>query len=452
MKIIFLLCATFIAASAARAALVVYPAPEGIKASDQYSVQVHQGGAPLPSFVYKVDAQKPDSNRSKDTSWTTFSFNGPITVAVTKLQGTFKTCKILPSSRKIEPKINGNMVEFQIEKPEKLSIEFDGNIAHPLLVFADPMEENVPQQEAPNLVYFGPGVHDIGADYEVKKGQTIYLAGGAYVRGTLRADDASNIVIRGRGILSGEQFEKKSHHLIEAKNWKTRHVLIEGITLINSPHYNILLTGADHTVRNVKMISWWFSTDGVGTARDSLVEDCFFKVNDDAIKLYWDNTTVRRCVIWQTENGAPFQISWNMPSSNKGFLVSDCDIIRAEHRWKNPNNALFDALHGGKGHMSDYIFENIRIENAPFRLFYLTLQANDFALQKEFGEISNVVFRDIVVTGTQTMPNVIKGHDAEHQIKNVRFENVTVKGKPLGTDSFEIDAATTSGIVFNTTP
>ena len=33
-----------------------------------------------------------------------------------------------------------------------------------------------------------------------------------------------------------------------------------------------------------------------------MIEDCFVKVNDDAIKLYESNTVVRDCVIWQLEN------------------------------------------------------------------------------------------------------------------------------------------------------
>jgi len=61
------------------------------------------------------------------------------------------------------------------------------------------------------------------------------------------------------------------------------------------------------------------------------------------------------------ENGAAFQISWNMPTDQGGFEVRDIDVIRCEHRWKNENC----AIHSGSGHMHDYRFEHIRIENAP---------------------------------------------------------------------------------------
>lgn len=436
-----------------QAELVTYPGPDGIRPSDQYAVQVLQNGHMQDAFVYMVHAQRPQSNRSKTTSWTTFSFSGTVTVRVTKLQGGFDSCRILPSSRRIAPARHGNAVEFALSVPGQFSVEFDDDITHPMLVFADPLETDIPTPDDPNVVYFGPGVHEIGQGYVIKTGQTVYLAGGAYVKGQLVSHEASNVTIRGRGILSGEDLPERGPRLIDIRGWSTRNTLIEGITLVNAPHYNIEMAGAKNVVRNVKMISWHFSTDGVSTGRDGLVEDCFFKVNDDAIKLYWSGMVVRRCVIWQLENGAPFQISWNMPSDNTGFRVSDCDVIRAEHRWNNNNLAIFDAVHAGCGHMSGYVFENIRIENAPWRLFYLTLDRNEYYNPDQgFGNISNITFRNITVDGPeQQKPSTIRGMDEEHQVYDIVFENLRVNGRYItGPEAIrmEIDPRTTHGIRF----
>ena len=270
------------------------------------------------------------------------------------------------------------------------------------------------------------------------------------MKGRLRSQNARNIKVVGRGILSGEQFERRSEHLIRFRG--ADNVLIEGVTLINSPHFNISLRGSHHTVRNVKMIGWYFSTDGVCTGYHGLVEDCFFKVNDDAVKLYISNTVVRDCVIWQMENGAPFQISWNMPSDNSNFHVRNIDVIRVEHEWDNRNEAVFDAIHGGRGHMSNYLFEDIRIENADWRLFYITIDQNEFAdSSRGMGQISDLVFRNISVEGPMKRPNVIRGWDAQHRVRNVRFENVKVNGRYLDgpeAGNFEIDPNTTANIRF----
>lgn len=432
-----------------RAELVTYPGPPGLSASREYTVQICQGNRTRESFVY-VTYAKWRTNRSKTTSWTTFSFSGRVTVRVTKLNGPFTSCKILPSGYGIEPRIEGRSVLFDLDQARKVSVEFDNDIRHPVLVFADPPETNVPSPEDPNVIYFSPGVHTLEQTLDIPSGTTVYLAGGAYVKGRLASNGAKRVKIIGRGVLSGEEFESRTEHLVRVQD--VRNLLIEGITLVDSPHFNLSLRGSDHVVRNVKMIGWHFSTDGVVTGYHGLVEDCFFKVNDDAIKLYHSDMVVRNCVIWQMENGAPFQISWNMPSDNRGFRVENVDVIRVEHEWDNRNEAVFDAIHGGRGHMSDYVFENIRVENADWRLFYITIDQNEFAdSSKGMGHISDLVFRDITVNGPVRRPSTIKGWDADHRVSNVLFENLKIDGEYITSPQeggFRIDPHTTSNIRF----
>ena len=74
------------------AALDVYPAPPGLAASTEYRVEISQDGKASEAFVYFSTA-KWRSNKVKDTAWTTFAFDGRVTVRVTKLRGVFKSCK-----------------------------------------------------------------------------------------------------------------------------------------------------------------------------------------------------------------------------------------------------------------------------------------------------------------------------------------------------------------------
>jgi hypothetical protein len=431
------------------AKVVTCPGPLGISASEQYSVQVTQDGKKYNSFVYISNA-KWRTNKSKTTSWSSFSFSKKVTVKVVKLKGSFSSCKILPSNYKIIPRIRRNYVTFELEKPCKVAVEFDGDITHPMLLFADPLETKIPSPTDPNVIYFGPGVYNIGADFFVGSNKTVYISGGAYVKGKFCSRDADNVKIVGRGILSGKGFEHKTSHMIKFRECKN--VLIEGITIVDTPNFCISLRGSNHTVRNVKMMGWYFNSDGVCTGYKGLVEDCFFKLNDDAVKLYFSDMVVRDCVIWQMENGAPFQISWNMSSDNSNFHLSNIDVIRVEHEWNNRNEAVFDSIHGGRGHMSDYLFEDIRIENADWRLFYITIDKNEFAdSSRGMGRISNLTFRNITVDDHMKKPSTIKGWDSNHRVSNVLFENVMVNGKYIAnTDdgNFEIDPETTDNIRF----
>ena len=66
-------------------------------------------------------------------------------------------------------------------KPANLTIEPNGNGERPLHLFANPPEADPPDPASKDVIYFGPGVHDV-TTIRPKSGQTVYLAGGAILR------------------------------------------------------------------------------------------------------------------------------------------------------------------------------------------------------------------------------------------------------------------------------
>jgi hypothetical protein len=418
-------------AADAFAAVLPYPKPQGVLCEPVYEVRLLQGGREIPSPVY-TDKARWKTNRCLTTSWSSFATDGPVRVRVKCLNQKIRFCRVLPRRHKINGTVIGDdTAEFEIPGPGQYSVEFEEGIQihHPLLLFADKYPLEIPGSAGGKVTVFEPGVHDIGDRYELKSGQTVYLKPGSYLRGHFAAEGAQGIKIVGQGILSGEKDgERQNGHMISMRD--CRDVLIEGITIINPPQYCVSLGGERHVCRNVKMMGWWFSTDGVLLGGNSLIEDCFFKVNDDALKLYCSGTTVRHCVVWQMENGAPFQISWNMEGLNSVFRVSDVDVIRVEHTWDNPNEAVFDAVHGGGGTMRDYVFEGIRIDHCTHRLLHIATMPNEFAKwDPQKGEIDGLVFRDIECYTVPQKKNIIAGKDPAHPVKNVVFENVRVGNK-----------------------
>jgi hypothetical protein len=105
--------------------------------------------------------------------------------------------------------------------------------------------------------------------------------------------------------------------------------------------------------------------------------------------------------------------------------------------------------------MSGYLLEDIRIENAPWRMVDLVMKKTEFsARQKGYGSISNVTIRDVTVNGAMQKPNTIAGHDANHRITGVLFENVKVDGKYFRSardGNFRIDPDTTADVCFKAT-
>ncbi len=441
-----------------RTQLTTYPAPAGSPASNQYAVTLRQGHRDKDPFVYQVDARKTDTNLEQDTSWTSFSFGGPVRVAVRRLAGPATDCLVRPVAARIRTTMVGDTCFFTLTRPAKVSVEFapetTNPVPHPMLVFADPPEVDVPRADDPNVLYFGPGVHHVGRDVALRSDQTVYVAGGAWVEGAFKGSGLHNVVIRGRGVVDGtfldtgdQDANKNQPGLIDIA--ESRNVVVDGITFVNGPRFNVRVLGSHVTLHNLKVMSWWYSTNCVWGGNASLVEDNFCKVNDDSLKPMHGPSIIRHNVVWQLENGAPFMISWNIKPDQENFHVYDNDVIHAEHYWLSPQ-AIFRSRHATPGHLRRYLFEDIRVEDANWRLFYLILENNkwhDPALG--YGQVSDLVFRDITATTPFRMPSVVQGIDPEHRVYDVNVMDVHMDGTCVAgaaDGNFAIDPATTDQV------
>ena len=527
-------------------ALEAYPAPTGIAPSAQYSVELIQDEVPAPHFPSPSDAStrrrpharadsfvyqsqnpaflpngqpsgiKTSSTLEQATSWTSFSFNGFVTVRVTNSKP-FTSARILPSSAGIVATVSGNTVAFTLDRPGQFAVDFcttgtpcteanDKELANPLLVFANPIESRVPRTAAANVLqvtpglsvptgsaapqlgasqdvlYFGPGVYDLGfTPLTVASNQTVYLAGGAYVKGFLViAEDAANWAIRGPGILSGENLPKAQcvgtkagcPPMIFAP--AERRGVISGITIVNSPIYNIALGGYNKTfadgldntatenrVTNVKIMSWAGNGDGIAAAYGSadpgsVVEVSFLKVGDSGIHLNSSHLRVSHCTLWQMNTSAPFEISDTMGTNLNidvtDVLVSESNVIRVESEFDSMERAVFSAHQGGKGNLSNYTFRNIHIENADFRLFSLAVRPSPWSQKNvALGSLRNVTFEGIHVTDAQSRPDLLQSYDRQHELSELRFIDVTVAESPLPAPAVTFNANRVTSLAGNAT-
>jgi hypothetical protein len=442
------------------------PLPAPVDASSLYRVDVLQDGQTYSSFVYEVRSLDPDWRGVGDEnihpnvfSFTTFSFFGPVTVEVTKLAGDpITSCRIYPSSYEIMAEIVApNKVRFAIERPmKKMAVIFNGDwTTHPLLVFADPLETNVPHPGDPGVIYFGPGVHDAGIIYPAWDDGTAYIAGGAYVRGAINTGGMARVTIRGRGVLSQEGMAQGEARSIDLGTGGTD-TLVEGITITQMVNWCITWTGERTVMRNVKVVGAWMrNNDGPATSSDGIIEDCFFSCGDNTMKLINGPSVVRRNVYWQVSHGGIYLISWNRGADVSGFHIYDEDIIRTDYWWDPSNPAVFFAHHGGSGNLSAYLFENIRIENCNWRLFHLRVDSFGGGNQPQ-GRISNIQIRNVTATDCSfDRPGLIRGWDSVHGIKDVTIENFVLNGqivdRPEQTNT-TVDPCGTANIRFLSTP
>ncbi len=407
------------------ATVIVYNAPESIEASDLFEVSILQGNNEYNAFTYITRSTIP-TKPDLASSFLNFDMVDKVTVKIRLLQNIqIDHVTIRPLSKTIQPAIENNYIVFDLDHPAQLSVEINQSTDHTLLVFANPIEENPPKSTDQSVVWFGPGIHDVG-DFTMPDGKDhIYIHGEAYVKG--RFDLRKDATISGRGIVSGEEYIYETNIFRSLVN--TRRV--EGITILNTPHYNLQCTYGNW----VKAISWYGQTDGVHINENGTIENCFFKVNDDVYKLYNSGIRVRNCVVWLLYTGAPFQLTWNlMGKARKDIKVSDIDIIHTQYEVEHINRAIINSVHGGNADIDGVVFDRIRVEGDTWRIMMLALRRTRYGNATTLGNISNILVKNMTVTGEVLHPGRLSGIYEDGKVSSVtgiRFENLFVNGEKI---------------------
>lgn len=156
--------------------LITYPAPQEAELKDDFTVKVRQPGGKwqtIATYPVKVDEVKEARHHVKLASMSYFDFDGEVEVSVTAHKEEIETARIRPLSYGITPQVSRNTLTFKLNSPHNLSIEVNGDIFHNLHLFANPIDRNNPLKPGMNpkklkknrnLIYFGPGIHQLPGD------------------------------------------------------------------------------------------------------------------------------------------------------------------------------------------------------------------------------------------------------------------------------------------------
>ena len=306
--------------------------------------------------------------------------------------------EVQPWRWNIRPVVKGRTITFRVPGPVKLSITRPGEHlagAEMLFVFANAPETNVPRVADPTVHYFAAGVYHQNID--VQSGETVYLAAGAVVFGSINVWDVENAKVQGRGtvIYDGPQSPGSDTGWIHKRNWHVivmhhaRNIEISGITcIVRSRTWMIQMLSSRHvTFDNVKTIGGCpgnANQDGMDWlgGGDTLVTDCFFRASDDIFALYgnWlgykpedlatpgddvENIRIERCVL-STSISNIVRVSWPHKIFNsRNFSMKDTDVIHMGVGGCGIPFALMEiwADPEGSGTHTGYHFEDIRMEN-----------------------------------------------------------------------------------------
>lgn len=358
------------------AQVISYKFPAEIPVSEVYAVAV--AGITVPAL------------RTERGSILSFGMTGPVEVTV-KLGKTPQAVTIRPLAAGIKAEIQGNQFCFMLPRPMNLSVEVDGDLRDPLLVFANPELANLPDKNDPKVKFFEAGkIHDVG---EILLGddETLYLEGGAVVRGEVRARNARNVAIRGAGILDAGQRKHKINMLVLRE---CRDAVIENIILLDPFGWTIHLSACDNVrLSNTRVVGWRANSDGLDIEYSSKVrvDGCFWRTEDDCIAVkavyppgvknipfeeminpetigghqvpriegdVMGDIEITNCVLWNDVGGQGFEIGFELRIDTiRGITFRDSDIIHVV------SGGAFTIHNGDRAIIEDLLIENVRIED-----------------------------------------------------------------------------------------
>lgn len=400
-----------------------------------------KGFAPAPEFKLEVNGQEVFVYNSRTAAIAYFSFEGKVDIKITFLSLIYNF-DIRPKSRDIKGALNRNQISFSLDKPENLSIEINKNIKRPLFIFANPLETEVPDKSDKNVIFFEGGKIYTPGEVLVKSNQTVYIEGGAVVRGHFMTDKGKDIKIMGRGIIDNSLYLKGEYRPIEINECED--VLLEGIILSEAKHWNCACFASKNiTYNNLKIVSdndWDDGIDIVGS-QNVLVNNCFIRTKDDCISVksgvnYFtkfnsgfnvDSVTIQNSVIWNGLWGNGLEIGFETRTDTiKNVTFRNCDLIHVEG-----SEGTFTIHNGDRAVVKNVLYENIRVEDSQGWLIDCKILNSTYTKDKQKGKIEGVKFKNITVEGEHFPYSQFQGFDETNRIKGVEIENLKILGTKI---------------------
>ena len=243
--------------------------------------------------------------------------------------------------------------------------------------------------------------------------------------------------------------------------YRSKNILIEGVTLIRSPMFNVHpVLSSNITVRGLKVVSSGPNTDGCDPecCQDVLIENCFFNTGDDCIAIKSgrnedgrrvnvpsENVVIRNCRMQDGHGG--LAIGSEISGGCRNVFAENCRMNspHLDHVIRIKNN----AMRGGvieNIYVRSFQVEEVGVSGVNIDFFYeegpagaftpivrqvdirhLTTQKAKYALYLrglKNAPIENVRIADCDFEGVD-QGNIIE------DVKNLSLDDVRVNGKPI---------------------
>jgi len=414
-------------------------------------------------YRVKLDGESIDVLDADKADFATFECHGAVEVLV-ETEVPAAQIVVKPFSRGIQARSEDGGIRFTISTPQNICIDVPGY--KPLFLYVNGKETRKPAPGETGVHFFAGGaVHEVG-ELELKTGETLYLEGGAVVRGNLLCRDAQNVRICGPGILDGSLYNIDRGEYVRSVIFENcRDILVEDIIMIHPSSWMLVLARSrDVVVRNLRQIGSCMSSDGIDIcgSQNVLIEECCLRNDDDNIALKsvafpgqhdWmgdiSHIVVRRCMFLNGLPGNVMEIGYELSAHRvHDVLFEDIDVLYA-----HGEGAVFSIHNGDRAIVENIVWKNIRIEHYWDKLVDFRVVHSRYNRDSERGLIRNVRLEDIHVTHSYFNPgcsvSLIGGYEASKPIENVHFENFRFNDQKItSADQLELFTRNATGITF----
>ena len=423
--------------------LIAYSYPDGFPRSTLYRVW--------------VNGQALDVASTEVGDFVSLAFDEPVEVEV-EINRAHPEAVLRPVSRGIVTAMTGNRWRWTMPGPLNLCLESHG--LRPLFFYASSPTE---PPTGPGVKHYRAGqIHEVG-ELTLGDGETLYIEGGAVVRGRVRVTGANNVRLAGHGILDGgyPQQVSERRRLILFDNCE--HCRVEDLILVRPATWMVTLGGSrDMLVRGVRELGECGGSDGVDIvgAQRVRVENCFLRNGDDCVAVkaidFRETPQVRATTDWRQNvedvevRGCVFLGYQGATTMEIGFETRcdlihrvrfvDCDVLGV-----HGHGSVFGIHNGDHATVSDVLWENIRVEHHYDKLLEFRVLVSRWNKDTERGHIRRVRLKNIRVARSIYNPgytvSLIGGWDANHPVEDVAFVDFQIDGRPV-TNGDELDLFT----------
>lgn len=425
-----------------------------------------------PSNTYRVQAGGKDVfvYRTACGDFAAFECGGAVEVVVTIEGGRgWRDVTVRPMRYGVKAEAREGRLVLPVSAPANLVVESPG--LPNLFLFVSAPAADAPRAGAANVLYFEAGkVHEVD-ELRLMDGQTLYIEGGAVVRGCVRATGATGVRMAGRGVL------EDSRRMAAGPG--RRFVVLEGCEdgriedlIMADPAGWMVSLGVCRgmMIRGIRQLGFVSGSDGVDIcgSQEVRIENCFLRNGDDCVvvkaldvrrperrdaQLSWigevRNVEMVGCSLLSYRGGCATEIGHELRSDViENIAFRDCDILGV-HEYGAP----FGIHNADHATVRNVLWERCRVEHHYDKLVDLRIVQTRWSKDSERGQVRDVRFRDIDVAVSPYNPGYttsqIGGFDAGHTVEGVTFEDFRMNGVvATGPDALDLYTKYASGIRF----